>query len=154
VLDRDIKDHHCPLPGRAAASLSLLRIANRIIVGVHVCVYYAGCRTRVVGGGSPHALQQFHVPEFVERDATPVIRGSNRTQPAFAFPAKLVTKNPTLPLLVSSESVRAKQTRMIVVNSRDGSSAHHGRAHDPENILPSSRAPRPGIAHNPYRLPG
>ena len=45
---------------RATASLSLLRIALRIIFGVHVRLDYAGCRTRMVGGGSPQSVQQFH----------------------------------------------------------------------------------------------
>ncbi len=106
----------------------------------------------MVGSGSPHTGQEFHAPEFIERDAAPVIRRSHRLQTAFAFSAVLVAKHAKLPVLVPSKSVRTKQTVAIVVDSRDWPSALYSRAHNPINILSRSRAARSRNAHYTFRL--
>jgi hypothetical protein len=106
----------------------------------------------VVGGGSPRAVQQFHAPEFVKRDAAPVLRRSKGLQTAFAFSAVLVTKHPVLRFFVPSQPVRTKQTVAIAINSRDWPAGLHGRAHNPVNILPMPSSARCRNAHHSFRL--
>jgi hypothetical protein len=54
--------------------MSLLWIALGIIFRVNIRIDDAGSRTRMIGSGSPRSIQQFDVPELIERDAAPVIR--------------------------------------------------------------------------------
>ena len=108
----------------------------------------------MVGGGSPQAVQQFHAPELVERDAAPVIRRSHRLQTALAFSAVLVTKHAELPIFVPSQAVRTKQPVAIVINGRDRPSGLHRRAHSPINILLPTHAARFGNTHHSFRLLG
>ena len=90
----------------------------------------------MIGSRSPPVIQQFHVPEFVERNAAPVLRRSHRLETAFAFSAVRIAKHSELPLLIPSQPVRTKPTVAIVINSMDWPMGFHGRAHNPVNILP------------------
>src|SRR5262249_10979530 len=51
-------------------SMSLLWVALRLILGVHICVHHASRWTRVVWGGLPEIVQQLHPAQFLENDAT------------------------------------------------------------------------------------
>jgi len=92
----------------------------------------------VVGGRLPWAIQQFHAPEFVQRDATPVLRRPYRLQAGFAFSTILVAKHPVLPFFVPSQPVRTKQTGAIVINGGNWPAGLHCRPNNPINILPKS----------------
>ncbi|MDQ1473220.1 MAG: hypothetical protein QOJ99_4700, partial [Bryobacterales bacterium] len=114
--------------------MPLLWMALRIIFRVNFCVDYAGRRSRVIGGGSPHAIHQFQAAACFERDAAPVIRRSRRLQPAFTFSTEL-----TAPLFVPPQPVRAEQAVAIVIHSQNGPSALHSRVHNLVNILSPPR---------------
>ena len=100
----------------------------------------------------PRSVQQFHVPEFVERDAAPVIRRSCRLQTAVAFAAILIAKRPELSFFVPPKPMRTEQTASIVINSRDWPSVLHGRAHDPINIGRQANSICSRIAIHTFRL--
>ena len=100
----------------------------------------------------PRSVQQFHVPEFVERDAAPVIRRSRRLQTAVAFAAVLIAKRPELPFFVPPKPMRTEQTVSIVINSRDWPSVLHGRAHHPINIRRQANPICSRIATHTFRL--
>jgi hypothetical protein len=75
----------------------------------------------VIGWGSlPGAIQQFHAPEFVQRDAKPVLRRPYRLPAGFTLSTILVAKHPILPFFVPSHPVRTKQTRAIVITAEIG----------------------------------
>ena len=92
----------------------------------------------MVGGRLPWTIQQFHAPEFVQRDATPVLRRPYRLQAGFAFSTILVAKHPVLPFFVPSQPVRTKQTGAIVINGGNWPAGLHCRPNNPINILPKS----------------
>ena len=95
----------------------------------------------MVRGGLPWAIQQFHAPEFVQRDATPVLRRPDRLQAGFAFSTILVAKHPVLPFFVPSQPVRTKQTGAIVINGGNWPSGLHCRPNNSINILPNGVVP-------------
>jgi hypothetical protein len=88
-----------------AASMSLLRIAKRMILGIDVHVDYAACRAGVIRGCPPGPTYPFHPAQFFQRNASPVLRRSRRTESSLAFPAILITKNSLLALAVASQTV-------------------------------------------------
>jgi hypothetical protein len=106
----------------------------------------------VVRRRPPRSVQQFHVPEFVERDATPVMRRSHRLQTTVAFAAVLIAKRPELPFFVPPKPMRTEQTASIVINSRDWPSVLHGRAHHPINIGRQANPICSRIAPHTFRL--
>jgi len=64
----------------------------------------------------PDSLQEFHTIQLVECNAAPVVWRSRHLQTAPACSAILITKYAKLTLLVSSQSVRAEQPQMPVIN--------------------------------------
>ena len=122
--------------------MSLLRLAIRMIFGIDIDIGYAGRSPRVVGGGLPRTIEQFHVSEFVERNAPPVSGRAGRLQPAFALSAELIAKRPQLPVFVPPQAMRAEQARESAIESRDGPSARHGCADNIVNMILPPRAAR------------
>jgi hypothetical protein len=51
----------------------LLRVAFRLILGVDISDDDTSRRTRMVWGGLPGAVQQFHPSQFLENDTTPIL---------------------------------------------------------------------------------
>jgi len=132
--------------------MPLLRITLGIIFRVNIRPGYAGCGSRVVRRRLPRSVQQFHVPEFVERDAAPVIRRSRRFQAGFALSAVLIAEHAELPLSVPSQPVRTKQAVVITVDSRDRPSVLHCRTQGPVNIGHRASSARSHSATHTFRL--
>jgi hypothetical protein len=101
----------------------------------------------VVGGSLPWANQRFHAPEFVQRDATPVLRRPYRLQASFASSAILVAQHSVLPFFVPSQPVRTKQTGAIVINGGNRPPGLHCRPNNPIDILPKPTSACPRITH-------
>jgi hypothetical protein len=95
-------------PAYMDSSLSLLRIALWLILGIDVGLDHAGGRTRMVRRGFPRTFQQFHSPEFFQHDAAPVCRGTYRFQPTLTFAAILVAEYARLAYPITAQSVGTK----------------------------------------------
>ena len=132
--------------------MSLLWMPFRIIFRVNIRIDYAGCWPGVVWRSVPHAIQQFHTAQLVERDAAPVGRRPRRLQPAFTLPAVLIAKYPKLPVFVPPQTVRTEQARQVVVFTRNRTATFHGLAHNPVNILPKPRTACSRNAGHSFRL--
>src|SRR5215831_7453987 len=101
--------------------MSLLRVALRLILGVDICLHYTSCGARMVWGSLPGTVQQFDAAQFLENDATPILRRSERSQSALALAAILIAKHPTLPQAIAAQPVRAKQPRKVFIDGPDRS---------------------------------
>jgi hypothetical protein len=100
-------------------SMSLLRLALRLILGIDIRVNDASGRTRMIRSGLPGTVQQFHSAQFLENDATPIPRRPHRPQSAFTLPAILIAEHATFTGTIAAQPVRAKQAREILVNGSD-----------------------------------
>src|SRR5262249_25093748 len=101
--------------------MSLLRVALRLILGVNICLHHASCWTRVIRGGLPGTVQQFHPAQFLENDATPILRRTDRPQPALAFATVLIAEHARLAQAIASQPVRAKQPGEFFIDGADRS---------------------------------
>ena len=97
--------------------MSLLWISFRIILGINIGLDDARGGAGMIRCGAPGALQKFHCAEFLNRNAAPVGRRTDRLQATLALSAVLVAQNPQLSLPVLPQSVRAKQTMPLLVHS-------------------------------------
>src|SRR5262245_54310416 len=61
-------------PARENSSLSFLRIALRLILGIDIGLDHTCGRTRMVRRRFPRTFQQLHSPEFLQDDAPPIRR--------------------------------------------------------------------------------
>ena len=75
----------------------------------------------MIRGCLPAIIEQFDTAQHCQRDTTPVIRRSGRTQTALAFPAILITKHPQFALAVPTEPMRTEQPRPLVIDGRNRS---------------------------------
>ena len=73
--------------------MPLLWVALRLILGINVRVDDTSGWTRMIWRCPPEIIQQFLSAQFLEHDATPILRRTYRPQAAFAFPAVLITEN-------------------------------------------------------------
>jgi hypothetical protein len=64
----------------------------------------------------------------------------------------LIAKDPELPFLVPSQTVRAKQAVAIMVNGRDWPPAFHRCAHNLVNISRTANSGRSRITAHTFRL--
>ncbi len=115
--------------------MSLLRVALRLIVGVNICVHHASRWTRMVWGGLPRIVQQFHLAQFLENDTTPVLRRPDRPQSALAFAAILVAEHTRLAHAIAAQPVRAKQPREIFIDGADRSLIRYRRPNQPVHVF-------------------
>ena len=99
--------------------MSLLRGALRLILGVNICLYHASRWTRMVWGGLPGIVHQFDPAQFLENDATPILRRPDRPQSALALATILITKHARFTQTIAAQPMRAKQPREIFVNRAD-----------------------------------
>src|SRR5215469_9406288 len=96
--------------------MSLLRVGLRLILGVNICLHHASRWTRMVWGGLPGAVHQFHAAQFLENDATPILRRPDRSQSALAFAAVLIAEYARLAQAIAAQAVRAKQPREFFID--------------------------------------
>jgi hypothetical protein len=67
--------------------------------------------------GAPRTYPKLHSAEFLNCNAAPVGRRSDRLQATLALSAVLIAKNPKLSLLVPPQPVRTKQPMPKLVHS-------------------------------------
>jgi hypothetical protein len=89
----------------------------------------------MVWSGFPGTLHQFYPAQFLENDATPVLRRPDRPQSAFALAAILIAEHARLPQAIAAQPVRAKQPREFLVDGSDRSSVRHRRPNQPVYVL-------------------
>src|SRR5262245_58774395 len=99
--------------------MSLLRVALRLMVGINICVHHASHWTRMVWGGLPGIVQQFHLTQFLENDTTPILRRPDRPQSALAFASVLIAEHARLAQAIAAQSVRAAQAIPLFVYGTD-----------------------------------
>jgi len=99
--------------------MSLLRVAIRLIFSVNIRVHHTSRWTRVVWGGLPGPIQQFHPTQFLKHNTTPILGRTYRPQPSLAFAPILITENARLAQTIATQTVRAKQPREIFVDCAD-----------------------------------
>ena len=95
--------------------MSLLRLTLRMILGIDIRLHHASRWTRVIWGGPPGIVQQFHPAQFLENDAPPILRRPDRPQSALAFPAILIAEHAGLSQTIAAQPVRAKQPRAFLI---------------------------------------
>src|SRR5262245_42820856 len=99
--------------------MPLLRVALRLILSVDIGVHHASRWTRMVWGSPPKVTQQFDPPQFLENDATPILRRTDRPQSALAVAAILIDEYARLAQAIASQTVRAKQPREFLIDGGD-----------------------------------
>src|SRR5579872_1650201 len=125
-------------PARRPFSWSTLWITLGTILGVDVGFHNAACRTRMVGRGPPHIVEQFDSAELFQHHASPVLRCIGRLETALTSPAVLIAQHSQLPGVVSSQPMRAEQPTPTLVDTRDRAPSGNGRPHQPVNVFPPS----------------
>ena len=115
--------------------MSLLRVTLRLILCVNICLYHASCWTRMVGSSLPGTVYQFHAAQFLENDATPILRRSDRPQSAFALTAILIAEHARLAQAIAAQPVRAKQPREFFVDGADRPFILYCRPNQPVHLL-------------------
>ena len=110
-----------PAPVRRDRSMSLLRVALRLILRVNICLHHASRRTRMVWGGLPGTVQQFHATQLLENHATPILLRPDRPQSALALAAILIAEHARLSQAIATQPVRAKQPGEFFVDGADRS---------------------------------
>ena len=113
--------------------MSLLRVALRL--RRNICVHYASRWTRMVWGGLPGIVQQFHPAQFLENNTTPILRRPDRPQSALAFAAILIAEHARLAQAIAAQPVRAKQPRQIFIDGPDRSLIRYRRPNQPIHLL-------------------
>ena len=115
--------------------MSFLRVALRLIVGINICVHHASRWTRMVWSSLPGIVQQFHPAQFLENDATPILRRPDRAQSALAFAAILIAEHARLAQAVAAQPVRTKQPREFFIDRTDRSLIRYRRPNQPVHVL-------------------
>jgi hypothetical protein len=82
--------------------MSLLRVAVRLILCINIGLHHTSCGTRMVWGGLPGTVQQFHAAQFLENDTTPILRGPDWPQSALTLAAILIAEHPRLAYAIAS----------------------------------------------------
>src|SRR5262249_60555938 len=108
------------MPDRPDCSMSLLRVALRLILCINISLYHTSCRTRMVWGGLPGAVHQFHAAQFLENDTTPILRRPDRPQTALPLAAILIAEHARFAQAIAAQPVRAKQPRKAFIDGPDG----------------------------------
>ncbi len=115
--------------------MPLLRITRRLILGVDIRFHDTSGWTGVVRGGLPRAAHEFYPPQFLENNATPILRRTNGPQTALALAAALITQDAKLPHPIAAKPMRAKQPREIFVDSADPLLIRYRRPNQPVHVL-------------------
>ena len=115
--------------------MSLLRSALRLILGVNICLDHASGWTRMVWGGPPGIVHQFHAAQFLENDATPILRRPDRPQSTFAFTAILIAEHAGLAPAIAAKPMWAKQPRKILVDGAARLLIRYRRPNQPVHVL-------------------
>ena len=115
--------------------MSLLRVALRLILGVNIGLYHSGRWRRMVRGGFPGTVQQFHPAQFLENDATPILRRPDRPQPALALAAILIAEHAWLAKPIAAQPVRTKQARQLFIDRADWLPVRYRRPNQLVHVL-------------------
>lgn len=115
--------------------MPLLRITLRLIFGVDIRFHDTSSWAGVVRGGFPRAAHEFYPPQFLENDATPILRRTTRLQTALALAAALITQDAKLPQSIAAKPMRAKQPREIFVHGADRLLIRYRRPNQPVHVL-------------------
>src|SRR5215831_11814880 len=115
--------------------MSLLRVTLRLILGVNIRLHHTSRWTRMVWSGFPGTLQQFHAAQFLENDATPILRRPDRPQSALAFAAVLIAQYARLAQAIAAQAVRAEQPREFFVDGVNRSPILDRRPNQPVHLL-------------------
>jgi hypothetical protein len=113
----------------------LLRITRRLILGIDIRFHNTSSWTGVVRGGLPRAAHEFHPPQLLENNATPILRRAERPQTALALAAALITKDTKLPQPIAAKSMRAKLPREVFVYRADRLFIRYRRPDQPVHVL-------------------
>src|SRR5215472_18306343 len=115
--------------------MPLLRITLRLILGVDIRLHHASCWTRMIWSGPPGIVHQFHPAQFLENDATPILRRSDRSQSTLAFAAVLIAEYAGLAQAIAAQSMRAKQSREFFIDRTDRPPICYRRPNQPVHVL-------------------
>ena len=83
----------------------------------------------------PGIVQQFHPAQFLEHDATPILRRPDRPQSAFALAAILIAEHARFAQTIAAQPVRAKQPRELLVDGSDRLPVRHRHPNQPVHVL-------------------
>ena len=143
-------DHHDPHRDRAptaaaTTSLSFLRIAARIIVGIYLDVPYATLRS--VGFGAPGTIQPFHARDLYPRQAAPDPLIAARQWSVLGFSTVLITEHSPIARLVVAHHMRTQEPGRAVIPRCDWPVLHRRRNHKAVNFLGRLTGSRTRSAH-------
>jgi hypothetical protein len=90
--------------------MPLLRVTLQLILGINIRVHDASRWTRMVWGGLPGAVHQFHPTQLLEHDATPILRRPDRPESAFALAPILIAEHARLAQAIAAQPGEGKTT--------------------------------------------
>jgi len=132
--------------------MSLLRVTLRLILSVNICLHHASRWTRMIWCRPPGIVQQFHSAQFLEHDATPILRRPDRPQSAFTLAAVLITEHARFTQTIAAQPMRAKQPREFPVDGTDRLLVRHGCPNQPVHVLHGLK-PRLDDTHPNFTIP-